>query len=76
MKVSIGNFIIALVLGLFIGAVAGVLVDKILNLHLLSKFILKEAISFELYIIKIEIQLTPAALVGMVVTGYLVIKKG
>jgi len=56
--------------------VAGALVDKILNLHMLSKYLLREAISFELYIIKIEIQLTPAALVGMVVTGYLVIKKG
>lgn len=76
MKVSIGNLLIALILGLFIGAVAGVLVDRILSIHMLSKYLLKEAIQFELYIIKIEIQLTPAALVGMVVTGYLVIKKG
>jgi len=76
LKVSIGNFLIALILGLFIGAVAGSLVDKILNLQMLSKALLSEAIRFELYIIKIEIQLTPAALVGMVVTGYLVIRKG
>lgn len=76
MKVSLGNFLLALVLGLFIGAVAGNLVDRVLDLHFFSNFILKEPIRFELYIIKIEIQLTPASLAGMVVTGYLVIKKG
>ncbi|MCE9500494.1 MAG: hypothetical protein K8R21_08360 [Leptospira sp.] len=75
-KVSISNLIIALILGLFIGAVAGVLLDKILGTNLFSLFLFKEPVILELYIIKVEIQLTPASLVGSVVIGYLVLKKG
>ncbi|MCC6274760.1 MAG: hypothetical protein IT569_02790 [Leptospiraceae bacterium] len=75
-KVSIGNLIIALVLGLFIGAVAGAILDKVLGTVIFSMNLFKDPVLLELYIIKVEVQLTPASLIGLVVTGYLVLKKG
>ena len=68
--------LLASVLGLFIGAVAGVIVDKFIGDELFSINLLQEAIKLELYIIKVEIQLTPASLIGLVVTAYFTIKKG
>ena len=63
-------------LGLLIGAVLGVLLDKLFGSQVFSLPLLKDAFLLEFYIIKIEIQLTPASLFGFVVSGYLVIKKG
>lgn len=73
---SIGNLILALLLGLFIGAVAGAIIDKVLGTAIFSLALFKEPIILELYIIKVEVQLTPASLVGLVATGYFVLKKG
>jgi hypothetical protein len=75
-KSQAGNLLLVLFLGLLAGAVAGVVVDRLLGSVLLSKFLLKEPLSLELYIIKVEIQLTPASLIGFVVSGYLALKKG
>jgi predicted membrane chloride channel (bestrophin family) len=76
LNIPISKFLLAIGLGLFIGAVSGVLLDKLFGLHLLGANLLKEALLLEFYIIKIEIQITPASLIGLVVSGYLVIKKG
>ena len=76
MNISVSKFLLAIGLGLLIGAVSGVLLDKIFGVHLFGANLLKEALFIEFYIIKIEIQITPASLVGLVVSGYLVIKKG
>jgi hypothetical protein len=75
-NISVSKFLLAIGLGLLIGAVSGVLIDKIFGLHMLGANLLKEALILEFYIIKIEIQITPASLIGLVVSGYLVIKKG
>jgi len=76
LNISVSKFLLAIGLGLLIGAVSGVLLDKIFGVHLLGSNLLKEALILEFYIIKIEIQITPASLIGLVVSGYLVIKKG
>ena len=73
---KIGNLILVLVLGLFIGAVSGVIIDKLTGRELLSVYLLKKPVILELYLIKVEIQLTPASLVGLVVTAYFSLKKG
>jgi hypothetical protein len=75
-NISVSKFLLAICLGLLIGAVSGVLIDKIFGVHLLGSNLLKEALILEFYMIKIEIQITPASLIGLVVSGYLVIKKG
>jgi hypothetical protein len=70
------RLLLALVLGLFIGAVCGVLIDRVVGFSFLSYPLLSKPYSLSFYIIQIEIQITPASLIGLVVTGYLVIKKG
>jgi predicted membrane chloride channel (bestrophin family) len=70
------RFLLVTGLGLLIGAVLGVLLDRLLGSSLFSLPLLKDAFLLEFYIIKIEIQITPASLLGFVVSGYLVIKKG
>jgi hypothetical protein len=59
-----------------IGAVAGSIIDSIFAIDFFGKFLLKEALSFKFYIIKIEMQLTPASLLGSVAFVYFVIKRG
>ncbi|MDX1961367.1 MAG: hypothetical protein SFU98_22550 [Leptospiraceae bacterium] len=76
MKNSIGNLLLVTFLGLLIGAVAGSILDSLLSMNFFGKELLKEAASFQFYIIKIEMQLTPASLIGSVVFAYLVIKRG
>lgn len=73
---KIGKLLVVLVLGLFIGAVSGAIIDKLTGKEFLSVYLLKEAIVLELYIIKVEIQLTPASIIGLVVTAYFALKKG
>ncbi|MCB1143432.1 MAG: hypothetical protein H7A24_16365 [Leptospiraceae bacterium] len=68
--------LLASLVGLFIGAVAGSILDTVFHIHFFSKDLLTESLKLDFYIIKIEMQLTPASLLGLVVTGYLVIKKG
>ena len=75
-KDKIGNLLIVLVLGLFIGAVSGVIIDKLTGKEFLSVYLLKQPLILELYIIKVEIQLTPASIIGLVVTAYFALKKG
>ena len=70
------RFLLVAGLGLLIGAVSGVLLDRLIGTSLFSIPLLKNALLIEFYIIKIEIQITPASLIGFVVSGYLVIKKG
>ncbi len=70
------RFLLVAGMGLLIGAVLGVLLDRLLGSSLFSLPLLKDAFLIEFYIIKIEIQITPASLLGFVVSGYLVIKKG
>lgn len=76
MNIKLGKLLLSCFLGLLAGAVFGVILDKILSTQFFSKELLKEAFRLEFYIIKIEMQLTPASLFGLVVSGYLGIKKG
>lgn len=79
MKLSILNRIWVFFLGLLIGSVLGSLLDKLLEVQIFSYSLFKKPITLDLYILNIiqgEIRLTPASLVGLVVTVYLVYKKG
>lgn len=73
---QIGNLFLVLILGVFIGAVSGIILDNIFKINFFSMFLFDEPFVLELYIIKVGIQLTPASLIGLVVTGYLALKKG
>jgi len=73
---QIGNLFLVLVLGLFIGAISGIILDRLIGIHFFSMFLFDQPFVLELYIIKVGIQLTPASLIGIVVTGYLALKKG
>ncbi|MCW7468290.1 hypothetical protein [Leptospira kanakyensis] len=75
-KTQIGNLLLVLFWGLMAGAVAGVVLDRLLGTTYLSRFLFESPVSLELYIIKVEFQLTPASIVGLVVSGYLALKKG
>lgn len=75
-KTQMGNLLLVLFLGLMAGAVAGVVLDRLFGTNTLSKFLFESPVSFELYIIKVEFQLTPASIVGLVASGYLALKKG
>ncbi|BDA77853.1 hypothetical protein LPTSP3_g07830 [Leptospira kobayashii] len=75
-KAQAGNLLLVLFLGLMAGAVAGVVIDRLLGTVFLSKFLFESPVNFELYIVKVEIQLTPASLIGLVASGYLALKKG
>ncbi|EQA47052.1 hypothetical protein LEP1GSC050_0751 [Leptospira broomii serovar Hurstbridge str. 5399] len=71
-----GKIAIAIVLGYLAGAVVGVLLDRLLGVHFLSVYLLQEAVRLELYVIKVEVQVTPASLLGLVATLFFVLKKG
>ncbi|PJZ69215.1 hypothetical protein CH373_14745 [Leptospira perolatii] len=73
---KVGKIALAIILGTLVGAVAGVILDHLLGLSFFSKGLLKEAFSLELYVIKVEIQFTPASLFGLVATLFFVLKKG
>jgi len=73
---SIGKFFLVCFLGYLIGTVSGILLDRSLGMSFFSLFLLKESLRFEFYTILFEIQITPASLMGLVVSGYLAIKKG
>lgn len=75
-KTQMGNLLLVLFLGLMAGAVAGVVLDRLLGTTYLSRFLFESPVSFELYIIKVEFQLTPASIIGLVASGYLALKKG
>ncbi|TGK10059.1 hypothetical protein EHO61_12035 [Leptospira fluminis] len=71
-----GKIALAIVLGSLVGAVLGVLIDRLLGIHFLSVYLLQEAVRLELYVIKVEVQVTPASLLGLVATLFFVLKKG
>ncbi|GBF50763.1 hypothetical protein LPTSP4_22900 [Leptospira ryugenii] len=74
-KTQLGNLLLVLFLGLLSGAVAGVVLDRLFNTNILSKFLFPNPLSFELYIIKIDLQLTPASIIGLIASGYLAFRK-
>lgn len=75
-KGRLGNILLVLVLGLFVGAVSGVIIDRLFQVDFFSKGLFSEPFQLELYIIQVGIQLTPASIIGLVVSGYLALKKG
>jgi uncharacterized transporter YbjL len=75
-KGQIGSLFLVLILGLFVGAVAGKILDHVFSTEFLSVFLFDKPFELELYIIKVGIQLTPASIIGLVVSGYLALKKG
>jgi predicted membrane chloride channel (bestrophin family) len=75
-KVSISNIILALILGVMVGSVTGSIIDKLFSINTFSSFLLKKAIVLDFYTIKLELQLSPGSLIGLVVTAYLIFKKG
>jgi len=75
-KGRFGGLVLVLILGLFAGAVAGVILDRILQIDFFSRGIFESPFQLELYIIQVGIQLTPASIIGLVVSAYLALKKG
>ncbi|AOP33500.1 MULTISPECIES: hypothetical protein [Leptospira] len=75
-RAEIGKIALILLLGFFAGAVTGVILDRLTGVSFFSSYLLREAIKFELYVIKVEIQFTPASLIGLVATLYFILKKG
>lgn len=75
-KGRIGNLFLVLILGLFVGAVAGIILDGMFGIDFFARELFDKPFMLELYIIKVEMQLTPASIVGLVVSAYLALKKG
>ncbi len=83
MKLSLGRFsisfvILALILGMFVGAAAGSLAYQVFGLEFLNRTLMSKPwrIAEDFYLIKVlEIQVSPAALIGLVLTGYLLYKR-
>ncbi|MEI1280293.1 MULTISPECIES: hypothetical protein [Leptospira] len=67
---------LAILLGTLAGAVVGVIIDNVFGVHILSVYLLQEPVRLELYVIKVEAQVTPASLLGLVATLFFVLKKG
>ncbi|MCR1794784.1 MULTISPECIES: hypothetical protein [Leptospira] len=67
---------LAIFLGTLAGAVVGVIIDNVFGVHILSVYLLQEPVRLELYVIKVEAQVTPASLLGLVATLFFVLKKG
>ncbi|MCB1326149.1 MAG: hypothetical protein KDK35_13010 [Leptospiraceae bacterium] len=82
MKYSIGFVLIVLVLGLLIGAVLGSLIEQVFGLTWLNVELFGEPLLLadDFYIVKrLEVQLTPGALLGLLASGYYLyrrVKKG
>lgn len=72
---QISDLLISLILGLLVGAVLGVISDRLIGEQIFSRHLLKKPIIFEIYIMKLEIQLSPGALAGLLVVSYLALKK-
>ncbi|TGK00955.1 hypothetical protein EHO59_13630 [Leptospira semungkisensis] len=71
-----GKIALAIFLGALAGAVVGVIIDRIFGVNFLSVYLLQEPVRLELYVIKVEAQVTPASLIGLVATLFFVLKKG
>lgn len=78
-KISISFAIIVLLLGLLIGAVTGSLLHQIFGLEILNRSLLEHPVPVaeNFYVFsRLELQLTPAGLLGFVAAAYLLYKKG
>ena len=77
MKRSISFVIVVLILGLFIGAVAGSLISRVFGLAFLDHALIGPfTVANDFYVIKnLELQLTPASLLGLVIAGWLVYRS-
>lgn len=75
-KSQIALTILVVFLGMLVGAVAGVVLDKFLGMGFFSKELLQTPWFLQFYVIKVELQLTPASLLGIVVSAYFALKKG
>lgn len=78
-KLSISFIVVALVLGSMIGAVAGSLLAQVFGLDILNSSIMGEysPVLEDFYIVEsLQIRVTPAALLGFIITVALLYKKG
>jgi len=78
-KYSFTFVLFVLILGLFIGAVFGSLVHQVFGLEFLNRPIFSNPLKIaeDFYIIKkLELQLTPASILGLVVAGWFLYKRG
>ncbi|EPG67359.1 hypothetical protein EHQ27_02065 [Leptospira wolffii] len=71
-----GKIVLAVFLGYLVGAAVGFLIDRPLGGPFFSAYLLQEPLRLELYLIKVEVQVTPASLIGLVATLFFVLKKG
>jgi len=77
-RYSISFVLIVLILSMLIGAVAGSLLSQVFGLEFLDWHILPSSFKIvrDFYIIKnIELQLTPASLLGLVIAVWFLIKR-
>lgn len=77
-KFSISFVLVVLFLGAFAGSVIGSLLDQMLQLELFDYNLTDGWLRIEsFYLIQIlEVRLTPASLLGLVLTGVFLYKKG
>lgn len=78
-KFSISFVILALILGLFIGAVTGSLIHQVFGLTMLNTPMFGQSftVAENFYILKrLEVELSPAAVIGFIITALILYKKG
>ncbi len=78
-KYSISFVLIILIFGLFTGAVFGSLLEQVFGIGFLNIEIFSSPVKIaeNFYILKnLELQLTPASLLGLVVAGWFLYKRG
>ena len=78
-KISISFVILALTLGLWIGGVAGSLLHRVFGLEILDVSLFGDSLNLisNFYLItRLEVRITPAAVLGFIITAILLYKKG
>jgi len=76
---SISFVIVVLILGLLIGTVSGSLLEQVFGLDVLNQPLLdtSHGLIESFYLInRLDIRLTPAGLIGLIITIWLLFKKG
>ncbi|MBI3394827.1 MAG: hypothetical protein HY042_03230 [Spirochaetia bacterium] len=76
-RIPISFVIIALFLGMFVGAVAGSLAYQVFGLELLNKPLGSTwRVAEDFYLIKrLEVQITPGSVLGLLITGWLIYRR-
>jgi hypothetical protein len=78
-KYSIGFVVLVLVFGMFLGAALGSLLQQVFGFGWLNQDLFSSPVEMvrDFYIIeRLEVQLTPGSLLGLIAAGWILYKKG